>query len=462
MDLQPYELLEFNHKKRLRQLYRMLRFPRLTRALFYLTQPLYLDHENSFNKSFRYGVLTLGAGSMPAEELRALRPGVKAIYENFAEAQRAAENDEPVLWTEWIINSEIARAFDVVPFCPEALNLFGNVRGLEYPPLLIAEAESQGTPVENCSAQKLVVGSWMLKQLPRPSVILGATHPCDTSISVYQTLEYLTGAPTFVFDCPYFRSDEALTYYEQNTWEMIRFLEKHLERKIDWDKLSEVLTRVNQTNEYLRSIVEMSRAIPCPSSMISLLFAWAAREIDVGSPHLLEMAEGLYKVVKDRFDRGQGVVKKERLRVIMWFPPMGFFTYLFKWMEDEFEAVCVADFIGYVSTPHMDTSSEKSMVRCLANSQLQLAMGRQSNGPIEYFTGELEKLIDEYSPDCMIFSGHKGCKHGWASLRIVKDFCRKKKLPSLYLDLDIMDCRHTSEQGIKDQVRAFFMEHGWA
>ena len=102
------------------------------------------------------------------------------------------------------------------------------------------------------------------------------------------------------------------------------------------------------------------------------------------------------------------------------------------------------------------------MVRDLAISQMNLAMGRQCHGPIEFITDEMNQLIREYEPDCMIFSGHNGCKHGWAGLKIIQDICNSQELPVLYLNLDIMDKRHTSEEEIKKQTTTFFKSHGWA
>jgi len=145
----------------------------------------------------------------------------------------------------------------------------------------------------------------------------------------------------------------------------------------------------------------------------------------------------------------------------MWFPPIAFYMYFFQWLEDEFDAVVVADFIGHISTVQIDTSSKESMVAGLAQTQMNLAMSRQCHGPMEFFIDELSKMIDDYSPDCVFFMGHNGCKHGWAGLKIVQDAIKKKGLPALYLSLDIMDMRHTPETGIKNQVSDFMVSHGW-
>ena len=131
-------------------------------------------------------------------------------------------------------------------------------------------------------------------------------------------------------------------------------------------------------------------------------------------------------------------------------------------MEKEFGAVIVADFIGQVATVQIDTSSKESMIRGLARTQTNLAMGRQCHGPVEYITDEMEWFFEAYQVDCMIFTGHQGCKHGWAAARIIQDICKKRGMPALYLSLDIMDQRYLNEQGIRDEITSFFKSHGWA
>jgi benzoyl-CoA reductase/2-hydroxyglutaryl-CoA dehydratase subunit BcrC/BadD/HgdB len=461
MTYKPLELLRFDNNL-LKLAYLGSRFSTFQYWVMKALRPLYVNRETALNRTLRWPMLTLGAGLLPPEELKTYRFGLKAFIENFSAAIAASEKGDPIVWVEWILSSEIIGAFDVASFNPEVLNVFGNVNGGQFPPLLIEEAENKGVPIEYCSAIKLTIGSYLLKQIPQPSLIIAASHPCDTSVSAYQILEHITGAPTYVFDCPYWDDEDSFNYYEKNMWKLIEFLEAHLGRKINWDKLREVLQNVNKFNYYLQEISEMMKAVPSPGTMITLLYAWVVREAAIGSPHAAKMAEEMYKVVKGRFEKGIGVVKNEKIRVLWWNPPIAFFTYIFKWMEHEFGAVVVSDFIGKVTMPQIDTTSNQTMVQGLAKAHLYLAMGRQCRGPAEFITSELERAIHEYSPDCMIFAGHSGCKHGWGAIKIVQDVCRREKLPSLYMNIDIMDQRHANEDEIKRQISQFFRGNGFA
>ncbi len=74
----------------------------------------------------------------------------------------------------------------------------------------------------------------------------------------------------------------------------------------------------------------------------------------------------------------------------------------------------------------------------------------------------MEEAMDAYNVDCMIFTGHQGCKHGWAALKIIQDICKKRNLPTLYLSIDIMDQRYLDEQGVRNEITGFFRDQGWA
>jgi len=441
--------------------YYLTAFPNLSYWALRLARPLYVRRETFFNRKFRYAALILGGGILPPEEIAAYHYGAKAFVDNMKGALKANELGRPVVWVEWIISSEIVNAFDALPFNPETLSVFGNMSGEDVPSQLMEEAESRGFAAENCSAIKVTAGSYMLKQIPRPTAIIAGSHPCDTNVSAYQSITHLTGAPAFYFDAPYWRDEDAFDYYEKNMWCLIDFLEKNLHQKLDWDRLKEVVENENRFNFYLQEICEMMRAIPSPSTMITPVFAWVVREIAIGDPNATEMARRIYEIVKARYEKGVGVVKKENIRVLWWNPPIAFFAYVFKWMEDEFGAVVVKDFIGDVRMPQIDTSSERAMIRDMAKNHLYLAMARQCHGPVEFILSELEQAIEEYSPDCLIFAGHAGCKHGWAVIGLIKDFLKKRGLPSLFMNMDIMDQRHATEDDIKRWITEFFRSNGF-
>ncbi len=150
-----------------------------------------------------------------------------------------------------------------------------------------------------------------------------------------------------------------------------------------------------------------------------------------------------------------------RIRVLWFDVPIAFYP-LVTWMEKTFGAVVPIDLVGYVDTPPIDTSTPESMIRGLAVSYMNLAMARHFHGPLEYYDRDLHRVCEEYNGDCFIFAGHAGCKHGWASTRILKEYMKKIDMPLLILTSDIFDPRLTGLDQLKDQIEDFFVSNGLA
>lgn len=137
-------------------------------------------------------------------------------------------------------------------------------------------------------------------------------------------------------------------------------------------------------------------------------------------------------------------------------------TNIQSWMGHKFGASIVTDYVSHNLHNQIDTTSLDSMLEGLALTHLYFGMRRQSHGPIELILDELEELVDAYSPDCFIFSRHLGCKHNYAAHKIIRDFCKKIGLPSLFLTSDIFDIREVSENKIRSEIETFFRQRGLA
>ena len=80
-----------------------------------------------------------------------------------------------------------------------------------------------------------------------------------------------------------------------------------------------------------------------------------------------------------------------------------------------------------------------------------------ASGPSEYHLALVDKIFQEYDPTVSMFLGHVGCKHTWASAKMVSDMVQEKYgLPTLFLDLDAIDGRYKSNDEIKAQISEYF------
>jgi len=467
-DPQPLEIIRDVYNTRINLLYskkayenpriqwRRLRFLNIISSIL---KPI-IRHTSLFPENMRWSLEVLIGKSMKPDIIWSLLPIARAL-DRYAQAVfDAADNKtKPLVWVEWCLNPDIVYAFDAQPICTEGLSSILYFKGLDLNEYIIDYGEQRGVPSEYCSAGKSAVGACLSKQLPWPDCIMTTSHPCDTMLSSYQSMQYVTKAPMYVLDTPYWDDERALDYYTKEMWGLIEFFEKHLKRKLDFDRLRQVLEESNCTNELLMEINEMHRATPCPGSIMSNIFAWSGRIIGMGTSDITESTRRLYDITKKRFDQGKGVIKKENIRVI-WFDVTVAFYPIVLWMEEKFGAVTLVDLLSYINSPPIDTSTEESMVRGMALANMNLTMARQFRGPIDYFHRDLSRICDEYNGDCVIIAGHVGCKHGWASVRILKNEMKKRGIPLLVLTTDVFDQRITHEQQLKDQIEDFFINNG--
>ena len=451
------------HIKRMIQLIGILvRFGRITHLfLKYILEPLLKKKETKYNSWLRQIIVFIGGSNLKPEDYPAAIPLTYELGDYFRRITQSKKLGKPVIWVDWCFSTELLRAFDVVTYVCEAPALIGNFLGTRKASMLIEKGEMEGVPVELCSASKGAVGAYLLKEAPEPDLILSTSHPCDSTASLYKLLQYMTGAPTYTIDTPYWNDKESIEYYTNSMRRLIQFLEKNLDQKINWEKLKHVCENINTANYYMSELTEMCRAVPSPVSVLHLLMLWLGRTVTYGSDGLAQAAKGFYTVAKARLDKKEGHLKNERIRIIWWDISLGFYN-IHTWLEQEFGAITVADLIGRAEPLHIDTSSRENMIEGLAVANLNAPMGRHMRGPAEFVTDEFERIIKGYTADCFIFSQHTGCTHEWAIMKIIKDICEKTGLPALFLDADSFDARHTSEQQAKKLIREFFMNHGLA
>ncbi|MBI9077286.1 MAG: 2-hydroxyacyl-CoA dehydratase [Desulfatibacillum sp.] len=436
------------------------RYPRALGWVKRLMLPLALEKETAFNRHFRFFILMAGYAMSNTEDIRAL--GVLSRdFQDYLENVIDETSDKPMVWSEWNLSNEILRAFDVRQYVPETFAVVAQMAGSDAAVDIIELAEEEGMAPEHCSAAKTAVGALLANEAPKPDVIISSSHPCDSVTSSYQALQYMTKAPMFVVDTPYWDDDQSFKHYENNLWDLVAFLETNLNQKLDWDKLREVCENVNITNHYLQELSEMSRAVPSPTSVEPLLLHWLGRMAAFGSPNGMKFAELVHNGAKERLKKKQSIISEEKIRMIWYDVPL-VFAPLFPWLEKKFGAVVVSDFMGRIQTVPIDTSSKETMIRDLARTHLYCTMVRHTRGPAEFYMEEFQKIIEEYSGDCFIFMGHQGCKGGWALRKLFRDVCRDARLPSLFVSSDIFDKRHVTEEEVKRQFEDFFRSNGLA
>jgi benzoyl-CoA reductase/2-hydroxyglutaryl-CoA dehydratase subunit BcrC/BadD/HgdB len=387
-------------------------------------------------------------------------PERKWAYEpsakHWAERYRAKEVGKPIAWYNFGIPPEIFVAMDILPQQIEHIT----ATTASFPEAKLTEridTAHQYVPDYICTAHKHCIGALIDGSVPKPDVVVGSSHPCDSSREGHSIIAGYFDIPYFPIDIPYWDDEASYQYVADQIEEMVSFLEKTTGRNLDLDKLRQVVGYSNEAQRYILQIRELRKTIPCPSGGSDLLIDAGVNASMVGTPEAVEYFKNRYERAKEKVDKKEGIVPKERLRIVYVYTPTFFNPELLTWLERQYSAVVVTDLMDYrLYEPIEDLSSFKAIYRGLARKTMALPMAMHFRGPADYFLDFAVNTCRDYKADAAIFTGGIACRSAWAVAKLAKDVLRDKlNMPMLSIVVDVADPRIVPDQEMRGKIEDF-------
>ena len=350
--------------------------------------------------------------------------------------------------------SEILYAMDIVPMHTEmttwmmALFLGGQAE------ILSAGAELGLVP-EICSPHRGLAGAFSLGALPRPDAMLWSNLICDNTAKSGELIMEMKKCPGFFLDHPFQRSETEDKYLISELEDMIGFLEEKSGRKIDWDKLSDIVARMDRQVELFREIGELRKAVPSPFPNRGFLQLLTVDYLCPGQQDAIDYLEALRDELAEMVREKKGAVSPERFRLMTLFvPPM----YLIGFMEKigrEHGAISVVEpLFTRWAEGRLDPSRPLESV---AKKAAMIPERRSMYGPLG--REALQDLLDcaeQYRIDGAVYWVFMGCRHTCATVKLFKDLLNEVDVPMLTIDCDIVDPTINSEDEIREKLEQFF------
>jgi benzoyl-CoA reductase/2-hydroxyglutaryl-CoA dehydratase subunit BcrC/BadD/HgdB len=412
-----------------------------------------------------YRTLAESLEQNPTEDSPLYLPLAKAIAERYDRVITCAEEGEPFIAGHRIA-AEIFAAMDL-PWYMLLQTAFLASEGSGFL-ANIDECERIGLGTDMCTAVRLSIQHIEAGLMPPPTAITSPLQPCDAAPLLYQTLsrnKRWRDVPHFAFDPPYWEDDRSIDYFAQEFREMVTFLEEQTGRKLDMDRLREVITESNKQYELWAEYNDLRRVVPCPHGFgIGGMQCFAITQIYLtGEPMGTAWYRDLIAHAERRVqEKRGGLPGEERIRVF-WFDvmPMGWVFEFAPWLEEEWGANIVMDMLSYAPYSTIDTSSEETIFQGLAKRSLvDMPMVRQARGVADNFIKDIIRVVDDYKVDCVIWPAHMGHKDGSASIGMMREVCREIGVPFLTIGLDLFDPRYTTVDQVKDKIGQFFTVMG--
>ncbi len=383
---------------------------------------------------------------------------VKRFYED---AHKAKIERKPVAWVASTFPVEMLLAANVFPVWPE--NYASLCAARQVSVKLCEIAESKGFSKDLCSYARCVIGSLFAKEadlpeggLPQPDFLVASTGACDTHFKWFEFISRHFNAPLFLLDVPYNISGadseqletSHVEFYVSRLEELIEFLERQTEAKLNIKKLRETEALSDRTSQLWMEIQNYRRTIPAPMDARDAFSAVFFMLSVPGTPMAVNFYEKLRDELKIRTENRFGAVADEEYRLIWDNLPLWFDLNFFRYLND-LGAVVVAETFSHVWMGRLDPSKP---LESLARKYLP----NFANCGVDRKIDLIENLAKDFKADGIVLPTNWGCRMMSIGETIVKDVIQQKLgVPSLILDVDSTDWRSYNETQVKRNVEVF-------
>ncbi|MGQ9624155.1 MAG: 2-hydroxyacyl-CoA dehydratase subunit D [Candidatus Bathycorpusculaceae bacterium] len=386
--------------------------------------------------------------------LQATRKIGELILEYFAKASEVKAQGKPVAWITVFTPVELLRALEVYPVAPEHFGAMCSARGfiMDY----LEEAERKGYSQNLCSYSRCGLGyalSGMSGLMPPPDLLVTFRNSCDVYVKWWQSLQMHLGAPLFVGEAPYVLAPEdldnyVLDYVVKQLRSLIKLAEEKFRLKYDEEKLVEAVKLSDRASELWLETLKLRRHKPCPlggRDSASDIFPLVVMQ---GTMEAVQFYEELLKEVKDKVDRGEGVIENERHRLLFDGIWLWHAFDLIKYFEDK-GAVFVYEPYSEAWACRLDASKP---LESIARKVLSMGLNVDIDLRIERFL----KNIREFDVDGAVLFSNRSCKT-WSAPQLItaEAIGNEFNVPYLLFEADMADPRQYAEAQIKNRIDAF-------
>jgi len=379
---------------------------------------------------------------------------------NWEEVRDAHKNGQKLVGFGGPVPVTIIRAFDCVPFFFDTIPT--RIASMEDLCSRYIDETEKYAPTSMCAIDKAQLGVAIKHEFGVPvDAFVHATVPCDSSRIAYPIMERLYDCPTFTFDCPFRHDAKGFQYVADQIQKFVGWMEEFTGLKWDaarYEKFKDICEKSNRAYAALIALANLRKKTPCvlPGRMLVL------NEIIgplAGTEAVATMLETELEMGNMLIDMGMTATRcpEEKYRVCLMQNMLWSNTGIMDWMEKTYGAITVMDGFGYQDGIIMDDLNDwEKIKRQTAEMMLRAPMIHGATGPTAYWLEVIDKMYADYGVNVSIFMGHVGCKHTWASGKIVTDYIQEKfGIPTLYVDVDAIDPRYKSNDELRAQISEY-------
>ena len=289
--------------------------------------------------------------------LKSMYPLRAKVDETYAKSVEAMRAGKPTGWA--MVNfwegDQILKAMDLEVVYPENYGTVCAAAGIAES--YLDRADAAGFPTHLCGYSRNCFGYTvrMMEELegeippeapmggmPKPVLLLSSDEVCEARYKWFQALGHYMDVPVWTLEIPIpgveelFMEgvyEESINFLVKHLREFVAFLERLLGKKMDWDRLDEIVHDTEEANRVWHEANELRKAKPCPMHARDFWSAMPPSLFLMGDvKDTLKLYRDLYHEVKYNVDNHIGAIPEEKYRLLFSeLPPwhsLGFFDEL--------------------------------------------------------------------------------------------------------------------------------------
>ncbi|MDD5309877.1 MAG: 2-hydroxyacyl-CoA dehydratase family protein [Deltaproteobacteria bacterium] len=388
----------------------------------------------------------------------------KVMANHFYDLNNAAKTGSPkVAWCTSVGPAELLRAMGFLVYFPENHGaVLGATRtAMDYIPL----ANAVGYSPEICSYLTSDIGAFLkgetplskqykeITSLPKPNVLVYNTNQCRDVKDWMQWYGRRLNVPCIGIET--FRNigdvnEDAVKAISAQIKALVPTLEKISGRKLDIDKLREVVGLSRRCTDLWKQVLETSSAIPSPFTFFDGTIHMGPAVVARGTQEAVDYYEHLLPELKKRIADKVAAVEGERHR-IYWdgMPVWGKLRELSTLFLEQKTCVVASTYCNSWVFTALDA---KDPFDSMARAYTELFIVRSDDAKEKY----IERMRDLFKFDGILFHDSKTCPNNSNNrYGMPQRLAEKLGIPSVVIHGDLNDLRCYSEEQSVTQIEAF-------
>ncbi len=397
------------------------------------------------------------------KRLKAAKDLTRVVGEYYLECLAAKQEGRPVGWMPPMNGAiEIFYAMGLQPVFPENWSPVCAAFGLT--PQNFEVSANLGYSRDLCGYLRNIIGyvyglmnepDTPLGGLPEPDLLLSPGGGCVPVMKIFHALERrFPEAAVFRADLPQVALAEIrphhVDYAVHEMQRLIDFLTETTGRKLEPDRLREVVSLSDQACRLWDEIMTYRKCIPAPFSAaeIGIMFVMVTRQ---GTQVAVDFLTRVRDELRERAQNGIGVIENEKIRLFWDNIPLWYNMGLFNYFEKT-GGVVVAETYSAAWSLRLDPDQP---LRSLALKSLK-SYPLVSCVSVDTRKQMVLKACREYHIDGVVFHRNKSCVPiSLGQMDIRRALEKDLGIPSVIIDADHMDAGNFSTEQFRTRVDAF-------